>query len=98
MSQPITVRSCAECPFFLMTARSLFVAFAVKREDGKGALYGECGCPSGSGLRHYIPGSVGPEFDAIRDANEKRMKVTDGHRVPAGCPLRSKDVLVTLGS
>lgn len=93
----ITVKTCAECPFFVQTVGSFLFAFISK--PGEDRLTGECDCPTTSGLRHHAPGQAGtPEVAANRDRQARRMRVLDGQTLPEKCPLRSGDVLVTLGS
>jgi len=93
----IIVNSCSECPFFVQTALSILAAFRAK--PGEEKMYGQCDCPTSSGLRHHAMGAPNtPEVAANRERQEKRLKIFDGETLPEKCPLKVGDVLVTLGS
>lgn len=96
MNKVITVKSCSECPFFAQTGGALLAALIAK--PGKERLYGVCDAPSESGLRHHPVSAIGPGAALNRDRLERRLKIRDGTTLPEACPLRTQDVLVTLGS
>ena len=96
MTKTITVKSCAECPFFATTLGSFMASMMAKIGDEP--LWGECDAPAQSGLMHFPAGAHGPAVEAVRTRQKQRMRIKDGRSLPEKCPLRETDVLVTLGS
>ena len=96
MSKVITVRSCAECPFFQQTTLGVIAALTL-RQGGQPPLMGECGCPSKSGVLHFPVGA--PDTGDVAEAREakfRRLKIRDGNALPSACPLYQNNVTVTI--
>jgi hypothetical protein len=83
------VKSCRTCPFFTTTLLTLFA-----QPNG-----GECSYikADDSVSRMEAGISPGPERDAILAKVAQRLRVIDAGAIPAACPLRERDIVVTLG-
>lgn len=97
MSKIITVRSCAECPFFQQTAIGVIAGLMLSKKVEKPPLVGSCGCPEESGLMHFPAGSRDEgEVAVARERQFRRMKILDGNALPTACPLYRENVTVTI--
>lgn len=95
----ITVKSCAECPFFVQTTLSFIAAILPGIADKAGAKFlGECNAPKESGRMHFPLGEVGDAAEKAREVKFRRLRVFDGETLPSQCPLRTSDITVSVGS
>lgn len=95
----LTVKCCADCPFFGGVPLLSALSEALSGSDGHLAKAGTCNFDRDTSTVIRVPlGVVGPERDAMKKSLERRMLVTDKTTIPEKCPLRERDVVVTLGS
>jgi hypothetical protein len=94
----LTVKRCADCPFF----ERLPLASAIEALAGSDAVLAMIGSCRYDRERNELIvirlGLQGPERDAMMEAAKRRLPVRDRNTIPEKCPLRSGDVVVTLGS
>lgn len=88
------IRRCKECPFFQETMGS-FLSVVSGRAD---TPQGVCGYHVESDSLVTFQGGMPPgrEYDAMIHRAWERRKILDAQSVPPNCPLRQKDILITL--
>lgn len=95
----MTIRCCADCPFFGGVPLISALSEALSGSEGSLAKAGTCNLDRDTGTMIRVRlGLVGPEREEMVKAVRKRTLVTDRDTTPDDCPLRSRDVIVTLGS
>jgi len=87
----MTVRCCKDCPFFQTI---LLALFANKPNSG---LCAYDGVRDAKALE-TIGLPPGPERDAAKASADRRMIVRDNQTIPDRCPLRTNDIILTLGN
>lgn len=89
------VTCCHECPFFHETGAHLLFALV-----GRVPSYGTCNydAANDSVVRVELGMPAGPEHDAMLLRARSRLVVLDRRAIPDGCPLRTRNVTITLGS
>jgi hypothetical protein len=87
----MTIRRCKDCPFFQTILLALFSA---KPESG---LCSYDGVRDAKALE-AIGLPPGPERRAAKISADRRMIVRDNTTIPEMCPLRTKDIVLTLGT
>lgn len=95
----ITVKSCSECPFFEQNALVGLALLMPSLKEKLGPFPGTCDCPTEGGVLHFPIGSL-PTTKITEERRRKdlRLRIRDANTLPAECPLRTRDVVVTLGS
>jgi hypothetical protein len=83
----VIVRCCKECPFFQI------IMLAVFRPDS--GLCGYDGVRDAKSL-DTIGLPPGPERNMAKLSADRRMIVRDNNTIPDKCPLRSRDIVLTL--
>ena len=91
----MTITCCRNCPLFVETLGSMLTD-VLSRTSLRG---GECGYHSAddSLARGPVAGATGPEAQGARKKVSERLRILDGSVVPSACPLRSGDIVLTLG-
>jgi len=104
MTTAMTIKCCAECPFFervpVLSALSEMLAEPGK-DSLKGSLANAGTCNFDRDTNTVIRvrvGVVGTERDKMLADAKKRLVVVDRNGIPEKCPLRERDIVVTLGS
>jgi hypothetical protein len=84
----MVVKRCKECPFFQETLFSL-----ISRKAGL------CAYSPSDDTMVVVDTSMpeGPARDEMRRKGQARLPIRDREVVPEACPLRTLDVVVTLG-
>lgn len=95
----VYVRSCSTCPFFELNTMPLLGLLIPTLREKVGEFPGVCNHPGDAPVLHFMIGAIGtPEVEAERDRRWKRPRIKDAKELPDACPLRTQDVVVTLGS
>lgn len=95
----MTIKCCADCPFFGGLPLISALAQAFSGPEGSLAKAGTCNFDRDTGTLIEIRlGLVGPEREAMLKQAARRLPVADRTTIPEKCPLRSADVVVSLGS
>lgn len=95
----LTVKCCAECPFFGGVPLLSALSEALSGAEGSLAKAGTCNFDRDTATVIRVRlGVVGPERAEMLKQASRRMPVTDRDTIPEKCPLRTGDIVVTLGS
>ncbi len=83
------IRCCKDCPLF----QSILLAIFANKPDS-----GLCGYDSQRDALALEPIGLlpGPERTAAKASADRRMIVRDRNTIPEKCPLRTKDIVLTL--
>lgn len=83
------IKCCRLCPFFMQTSLSLFV-----HSSGGVCKY----CKDDDSIAVIdMDEPEGAEREAMRERAARRLRVLDANVIPVACPLRDRDIVVTLG-
>ena len=90
------VTCCKECPFFRDSAATVLSALS-----GVDAPWGFCHYDRKDDslvVLDWSPMKTEAQRAAMMERAKDRMAVVDGRVIPEGCPLRTRDVRISLGS
>ncbi len=86
----MVVKRCKECPFY----QDILLAVLANKPNS-----GLCGYDAGRDGLALVPRGLrpGPERDEAMASSARRLIVPNNNTVPDKCPLRAKDIVLTLG-